>query len=233
MSQGWICLHRKLLEWEWYDDIPTCRLFIHCLLKANHKDKNWKGSLIPRGSFITGRHVLSEETGLTERQIRTALTKLKSTNDLSIKATNKNSLVTIVNYEFYQNGDGETTNKKSNNEPIESPASDHNQQCNNEQQETNKRAKPVLFSQAVDLFNEICITLPEVKEKSEARRRKFAARWKENKERQDLGWWEQYFEYINQSEFLMGRTDANFKCHFDWIINETNMAKIIEGNYNR
>ena len=75
--QGWICLHRQLLEWEWYGDINTKTLFIHCLLRANHKPKKWQGIDVPVGSFITGRKVLSVETGLSEQQVRTSLTRLK------------------------------------------------------------------------------------------------------------------------------------------------------------
>lgn len=100
--QGWISLHRKMLEWEWYGDINTCRLFIHLLLKANHKDNNWRGQLIKKGQLVTGRKVLAEETGLTERQIRTSLTRLKSTNEVTIKTTNKYSVITLVKYNDYQ-----------------------------------------------------------------------------------------------------------------------------------
>ena len=145
MSQGWICLHRQLLDWEWYDDIPCTRLFVHCLLKANHKEKKWKGKTIPRGSFITGRSVLADETGLTEQQIRTAINKLKSTNDITIKATNKNTLVTVANYGFYQDKEVTATNKTTSNAHNEQPTS--NQQItttnnvNNINNETNKKNK--------------------------------------------------------------------------------------------
>ena len=39
--EGWVKLHRKFLEWEWYDKSETVHLFLHCLLKANHKDKSY------------------------------------------------------------------------------------------------------------------------------------------------------------------------------------------------
>lgn len=40
---GWIKLHRKLLDWEWYSDTNCRLLFIHCLLKANFEDTKWRG----------------------------------------------------------------------------------------------------------------------------------------------------------------------------------------------
>ena len=41
MGKGWIKLHRQFLEWEWYDEPNCTRVFLHCLLKANHKDKRY------------------------------------------------------------------------------------------------------------------------------------------------------------------------------------------------
>ncbi len=54
-KKGFIALQRSILEWEWYNDIPTKTLFIHILLKANFKDKNWQGHLVKRGELKTGR----------------------------------------------------------------------------------------------------------------------------------------------------------------------------------
>jgi len=53
MSSGWIKLHRKLLDWEWYDDVNTTRVFLHLLMVANHKDNNWRGITIKRGQKLT------------------------------------------------------------------------------------------------------------------------------------------------------------------------------------
>lgn len=91
-----------MIDWEWYRDQNTKALFIHCLLKANWKDGKFEGHDIPRGSFVTGRKKLAQELGLSEQEIRTALKHLISTNELTIKKTNKFSIISIVNYEMYQ-----------------------------------------------------------------------------------------------------------------------------------
>lgn len=101
----WVKLHTKLLNWEWYSDINVTRLFIHLLLKANWKDRRFKNIKVQRGSLITGRKKLAEETGLTERQVRTALEKLKMSNNIAIKTTTKYSIITIQNYNLYQEND--------------------------------------------------------------------------------------------------------------------------------
>lgn len=89
-------------------------MFIHCLLKANWKDEKFEGIDIPRGSFITGRKKLSKELGMTEQEIRTALKHLVSTNEITIKKTNKYSIISIKNYKNYQ----QSTSKLTNNQPA-------------------------------------------------------------------------------------------------------------------
>jgi len=109
---GWIKIHRSILDWEWYEDTNTFRLFIHLILKANHKDKNYKGKLIKRGCLVTGRDLLSVETGLSVRQIRTSLTRLKMTNEVTIKSNSKGTEIQIVNYDKYQLVTNEETNER-------------------------------------------------------------------------------------------------------------------------
>jgi hypothetical protein len=99
---GYVKIHRKILEWGWYKDINTFRLFIHMLLKANWKDGQFKGTTVPRGSFVSSIDKLSEETVLTKREIRTAISHLKSTGEVTVKTTNKYSVFTVQNYNLYQ-----------------------------------------------------------------------------------------------------------------------------------
>ena len=112
---GYISLHRKLLDWEWYNDNNTKVLFIHCLLKANWEDKNWQGILIKRGSFITSIETLSNELNLTFQNIRTSLSKLEKTNEIVKISTNKNTLLTLVKYDEYQNTEVKVTNEQQTN----------------------------------------------------------------------------------------------------------------------
>lgn len=131
-KEGWIKLHRSLLNWEWYDDVKVFRVFIHCLLKANHKDNNWRGVEIPAGSFISSYQKLSEETSLTVKQVRLSLNKLKRTNEVAAKSTSQYTMFQIVKYNDYQQEDKQKGKRGANKGQTEG-----------KQRATNKNEKKV------------------------------------------------------------------------------------------
>ena len=100
--QGYIKLHRQIMEWEWYKSIPVKVLFLHCLLRANHADKKWQGVLVKKGSFVTSLDNLAFETGLSKRQVRTALNKLKSTHEVTHQTTRHYSIIIVNNWDKFQ-----------------------------------------------------------------------------------------------------------------------------------
>lgn len=118
-NKDWISLHRKFKEWQWYKDINTKTLFLHLLLVANYKDNNWKGILVKRGQHVTSIEHLANETGLTIQQTRTAIKKLKTTNEITVAATNQYTMITIEKYNFYQKNTTQKTNEQlTNNKPT-------------------------------------------------------------------------------------------------------------------
>jgi hypothetical protein len=113
---GWIKIHRQILEWEWYSDTNTFRVFLHLLLKANHKEKKYRGMDLKIGTIITSRDILAMETGLSVRQVRTSLDKLKTTNELTIKTSSQGTIIEVVNYAKYQLTTNETANERPTND---------------------------------------------------------------------------------------------------------------------
>lgn len=91
---------------------------MYCLLRANHKPKNYRGKLVQVGSFLTSREGLSRDTGLSERQVRTALDNLKTTNELTIISSRQGTVIQVNNYEKYQSATNETTDETSNKRPT-------------------------------------------------------------------------------------------------------------------
>lgn len=101
-KKGFVVIHRKILDWEWYRNINTKVLFLHLLLTANYAPSKLEGMTIERGQRVTSLTSLSEETGLSVKQIRTALKHLNGTGETAVTKCPKFSIITIKNYEKYQ-----------------------------------------------------------------------------------------------------------------------------------
>lgn len=110
---GYVKIHRKILEWGWYKDINTFRLFIHMLLKANWKEGNFKGTTVPRGSFVSSYPHLAEECSLTINELRTAIKHLKSTGEVTVSTNNKYSMFTVNNYYKYQDDNSQADSQST------------------------------------------------------------------------------------------------------------------------
>lgn len=127
-NNGYIKLYRKMTEWGWYKDANTMRVFMHLLFTANFKESEYMGVKIYPGQTVVGRKALAETLGISEQSVRTSINHLKSTNEITIKSTNKFSVITVVNWAKYQCDDGE------DNQQINQQA---NQQLTNNQPATN------------------------------------------------------------------------------------------------
>jgi hypothetical protein len=129
---GWIKLHRQITDWEWYDDNNTFRLFIHLLLKANHKERSYRGTTIEVGCIMTGRELLSKETGLSVQQIRTCLDRLKLTNEITIKSDKQGTIIQVVKYKDYQVVTNElTTDQPTTNQQVTTNKNDNKEKNDN------------------------------------------------------------------------------------------------------
>lgn len=163
MNEGYIKFFRKFTKWEWYQDNNTKSLFIHLLLLANFENKKWRGLIIKKGQLVTGRKKLSEELNLTEQQIRTSLNRLKSTNNITIKTTNKYSIITIINWEKYQ----ELVKNQPANQPTSQPTTNQQITTTNKYKNIkNKRIyilsskldhKSPIFLEIINCFNKVGI----------------------------------------------------------------------------
>ena len=144
---GWIKIHRKFLDWEWFNKSEAVHLFLFMLIKANHKSGKWQGIDIERGQFISSLANISNATGISVQTIRTILKKLEKTNEIELKSTSQYTIVTICKYECYQD-ENETSNKPITN----------NQQTTNKQLTTNKNEKNVKNERSIFIeptYNEI------------------------------------------------------------------------------
>jgi hypothetical protein len=89
--------------------------------------------------------------------------------------------------------------------------------------------------QIIDLYHQALPTAIRVREWTPARAQALRTRWREKPQRQNLEWWERFFGYIAESEFLTGRTQSAgrkpFEIDLEWICQSKNFVKIIEGKF--
>lgn len=226
---GWIKLHRKLTEWEWYSDVNTSRVFLHLLLVANHKDKKWRGIDIKRGQRLTSLSKLAEETNLSVKNVRTAIKRLKSTSEVASYSNAQHTVFTIVNYESYQsvasevasegqaNGKQGATNKNVKNE-------------NNEKEDSSSRLNYQLI---MDTFNE---KMPHKKIKKMTDKRKALVKKAMDKSGADIEVMLAFIDHISRSPEWRWTREPNVASNgvnygarpFDFYMTEDNLIKAME-----
>lgn len=173
---GWVKLHRKLKDWEWYGIPEMVTLFVELLLSANYEDKEWRGIILKRGQLTTGRKELADATGLSQQTVRTCLKRMEATNEITIKSTNKFSVITLINWEDYNGDNDEVTSKstsKSTSKNTDDGQPENHQPANHQLRGAPDLANIVSPSWDQPLYKEtknnnntdsVCITEPQYAE---------------------------------------------------------------------
>ena len=192
MSQGWISLHRKIMEHPFYLEkrkFSKFEAWVDLLLLANHKDsKVMLGNemiYVEKGSFITSELKLMERWGWSKTKVRNFLDLLEKDNMIVKKTDRKKTTISIVNYCVYQ--DSETTKKpqKDHEETTRRPQKDTNNNDNNENNEnkniknmSSKELDSIPYKEIVDYLNQKANT--NYRHTTKKTRQLIQARWKED-----------------------------------------------------
>lgn len=232
MADG-IRLDSGFLDWQWFTDGNTLKLFLYLLLNANSEDRWYRGQIVKRGQLVTTLPLISEGANISIQTTRTCLQRLKECGELTDKATNKNRVITICNYDRYQ--EPQSTNQQANQQTT-------NRQLTDKQQTTNQQNPTpadgvssddkINYSELRDFFNaeadKAKSAMPRINGISEARKKYIQARYRE------FGY-DALFKAITnavQSDFLNGKNRRGYIANFDWIFKPTNFPKVLDGNYN-
>lgn len=159
--EGWIKMHRKMLDNPVvFKDADHVAVWTYLLLNATHAEypavfKGRKILLLP-GQLITGRKAISEKLKVSESKVQRILKWFESDLQIEQQTSNKNRLITIINWEQYQNieqqNEREVVDKQTANE--------HKQECKNVKNEINN-----IYSVHFDAFWKV---YPRKKEKAKA-----------------------------------------------------------------
>tara|TARA_B110001469_G_scaffold122146_1_gene132416 strand:- start:277 stop:1218 length:942 start_codon:yes stop_codon:yes gene_type:complete len=142
-----------MLQWEWYDEPNTWRVFMHLLIVANHERKKWRGVTIERGQRLTSLAHLAKETRLSVRSVRTALKHLNSTGEVTSQATSAYTMISVCNYETYQR------DERTSDKPIDKRSdkrATNGRQATDKPPTTNKNDKNIKNDKNLDT-----VTTPE------------------------------------------------------------------------
>lgn len=230
MSTGWVKLHRQLLDWEWYSDVNTTRVFLHLLLVANHKDNNWRGIEIKRGQRLTSISGLASETNLSIKNIRTSIKRLKATNEVASYSTAQHTVFTMINYDLYQ----DEASQAANEGQAKGKQGATNNNDKNDKNE--KKSNNILHQQIADTWNEMFQgELSMVSKLTQKRISAINGCIKEMKGTEHdfskLETWSKLFSYASKIDFFMGRTKENWYMNFDFITTKSKLIKLVEGQY--
>ena len=230
---GWISIHRKIKEhWIWQEKPFDKRsAWIDMLLMANHKDNKFllgNGLVeVQRGSFITSEVKLADRWGWSRTKVRSFLDLLQNDNMLVKKSDNKKTTLTIVNYNDYQVSETAKEQQKDNKRTAKEQQKNTNNNDNNENNNIYKESQKINYQEIADLYNSICKSFPRLIKLSNARKKAIKARLKTY----TIEDFKKLFIMAEESNFLKGKNDRNWSATFDWLIKDSNMAKVLDGNY--
>jgi len=150
-NTGWFKLHRKFIDWEWFDDAKMVKLYIYFLARANLEAKQWQGITVGRGCLVTGRHKLARDLNMTVAEVRGRMDKLRQSGEIKTKSANKYTLVTLVNYNLWQG----QTKKSTSNQPRISHESASKSQSDNKRITTPKEVKNLISKEYINTITSI------------------------------------------------------------------------------
>ena len=101
-KRGYIKLHRQMLDWEWYSDGTTARVFLHLILTADYQT----------GKAVFGRRQLADALGISEKAVRVALGHLTSTGEITLQTSKSGSIATITKWPLFQAQEPQTKKAK-------------------------------------------------------------------------------------------------------------------------
>lgn len=100
---GSIKLRKGILEWKWWRKPEMVSLLIYFVSSANTENTVWRGKDIMRGQLVTSRsRILKDNPGLTDRVIRTCISRLQEEGLIKVEASNGCTIITVRKFESYQ-----------------------------------------------------------------------------------------------------------------------------------
>lgn len=229
--EGWICLHRKVL-----DNPIACKdadyfaVWIYLLLKATHKDyeiifKNERITL-HSGQLITGRKVISNKFNISESKVQRILKTFEIEQQIEQQASNQNRLITILKWDLYQQIEQQNEQPVNNQRTTSEQRVNTNNNINNINNINNKDIE-YSMQNIIDAWNNLKITQIKSIKPNTNRFKLLNVRVREYGESEVI----KAIETIKHCPFLLGQSQSGWIITFDWFIKPNNFLKVLEGTY--
>lgn len=141
MTEGWVKLHRQILDNPISKKPNYAWLWTTLLLMANHKDTefiwNKKKQVCKTGQVLTGRVQLSLQTGLSQSTVENILNYLESEQQIEQQKTTKFRLITILKWKDYQVNEQQFEQQNNNRITTERQQNDTYKNVKNEKNDKN------------------------------------------------------------------------------------------------
>jgi predicted phage replisome organizer len=181
--------------------------------------------------------MLADELDFEENTVRLALDALEQLNMI----VTDSGFFSIAGWEEYQNIEGMDKIREQTRKRVAKHREKQKLlQCNvtvtgsnaadieeDKEEEIEIEREKIDYKGIVNTFNSVCVSFPSVKAISDARKKAIKARLK-NYSVDDF---RTLFEKAEASSFLKGKNSSNWSATFDWLIKDSNMAKVLDGNY--
>ena len=237
MNEGWVKIHRKILENPVVcKDSDYLSVWIFLLLNATHKELpfmfNGNKIILQPGQLVTCKKNISFKLSVNESKIFRILKLFESEQQIEQQITRHGRLVTLLNWKDYQKDERQNEQQMNDNRTTNEQQVNANKNVKNDNNVKNERktiiAPIVPYEEIMNSFNDICVSLPKLQVLTETRKTTIKTRYKELHFSVDE--FKSFFRLVEESDFLTGRK-MDFKASFDWITKSANFVKIREGNY--
>lgn len=156
-NDGWIKLHRKILDNPLVmKDAEHLAVWVFLLLHASHKEYNvifdGKRTTLRPGQLITGRKSIASELGMNESKVRRILESFENDQQIDQQKTNKNRLISLLNWESYQIFDQQNDQQVTNKRPTSDQQVTTNKNIKNNKNERNIYKDSPKLNSAIESF---------------------------------------------------------------------------------
>ena len=240
MKRGYFALWRKFQDhpfWKQPREFSKAEAWIDILWCAQHKEEPkeviFNMTVITQhyGETLKSINTWANRWKWSESRVRRFFKLLEKMKQIRTKSEGITTRLTVINYDSYdpkRRVNDETSTSKRREADETSTTKKNVKKDNNEK---NVKKTPLTpHEKIIELYHDLLPELATIRNPGNGIKKKILARWKADKERQNLEWWDWYFKGVRECDFLMGKK-KDWAATLHWLLGPENMDKVLSGNF--